>query len=157
MRSYYIYMLEIEGPHAEKRVYIGKTYQLEKRLQDHLGGNCKSAEALKQHTIKAIKEIHKIKGLEGLESLAELDAITSRIENKSITDKMNGDGGNKAKYRGGCYLYKWDDDTFDLLNLNHKNYEELKKYPLEKVNKTEYLVTGKNKHQIVKDIMKDIH
>lgn len=130
MRTYYIYMLGLKGITGEEMYYIGKTYQLEKRLQDHINKNRKSSKILKTTEVAAIKEIHKIAMPDYLE-IPEQDSITSRIENKFITEKIHEDGGNKARYRGGCYLLGWETNNFNLLDLNDVRYlEELALYNL---------------------------
>jgi len=141
MREYYIYMLELMKD-KERRYYIGKTHKLEKRLNDHIRLNSDTAETLKAcklegYEVVTIKEIHRVYGRSkggSRFSKSEIDSITSRLENKFITEKIIDDIGNKTKYRGGDYLSEdgcWQGDDFELKDLELDEYKkDLEDYKL---------------------------
>lgn len=182
MCTYYIYMLELENEKDKNKnkYYVGKSQQLEVRLNDHISRNRKSVKSWKgDYKVIAIKEVHKILGIKGIDIPEDLDRITSRLENKVVTEKINEaiesiNGSestadvDRITSRLENKLITTETELVEKMKLKYcggnfvkdltcKRYsEELEKYSSIKATTVEYKVTEDNKDEIVKKIMSDI-
>lgn len=192
MRTYYIYMLELqlenenEKNKTKNKYYVGKSQQLEVRLNDHISRNRKSVKSWKaDYKVIAIKEVHKILGIKDIKDAGELDnpgdldSITSRLENKVVTEKineaiesMNGSEStadvDRITSRLENKLVTTKTELVEKMKLKYcggnfvkdlkcKRYkEELEKYSPIKATTVEYEVTEDNKDEIVKKLMSDL-